>query len=158
MLKDLHPSELNPKQTGVQLQVIGTIPHQANPGDAGYDLKAAIASHITLGPNETALIPTGTAIHIKDPNIVGLIFPRSGLGAKHGIILGNATGVLDSNFQGEIMVSLWNRSEEPYTVAPKQRIAQIVFTLVIHPTFEGVYMFEEESERGAKGFGSSDAR
>jgi dUTP pyrophosphatase len=130
------------------------LPAHGRPGDAGYDLQAMIEEPIEIRPTESVLIPTGVAIYIEDPNIVGLIYPRSGLGSKLGIVLGNLTGIIDSQYQGEVMVSLWNRSYRPYTVKPDDRIAQLIFTTVLHPVFEEVEDFDE-SIRGEAGFGSS---
>ena len=130
----------------------------ATPGSAGIDLRACIDEKITIKPGECVLIPSGIAIHINDPQCAAFIFPRSGLGHKHGLVLGNLTGVIDSDYQGQIMVSAWNRNQnmsDCYTIKPMERIAQLVFLPVMHPQFELVESFEE-SVRGDGGFGSTE--
>lgn len=129
------------------------LPAYATDGSAGVDLRACIDEPIIIKAGETALIGTGLSIYIKDPNFVGLIFPRSGLGVKHGIVLGNLTGVIDSDYQGEIMVCLWNRSGKDFTLNPAERMAQYVITPIVRPTFAIVDEFDVASERGAGGFG-----
>src|SRR5690349_22382506 len=133
------------------------LPHYATTGSAGMDLRACIAAPQTIAPGDTVLIPTGIAIHIGDPELAAVILPRSGLGHKHGIVLGNLVGLIDSDYQGPLMVSCWNRSREPYTINPLDRLAQLVFLPVVQATLKLVDDFEE-SERGEGGFGSSGAR
>ena len=123
-------------------------------GSAGLDLCACIEEDIFINPNDSVLVPTGFSIHIDNPDYAAFILPRSGLGHKHGIVLGNLVGLIDSDYQGEIMVSLWTRSDEKFTVEPGARIAQMVFLPVMNPNFSIVKEFSS-SERGDKGFGSS---
>lgn len=129
-------------------------PHYASAGAAGLDLIACIEKDLVLTPNSTALIPTGIAIFIKDPGYAGLILPRSGLGHKHGIILGNSVGLIDSDYQGELKVSCWNRSSQNYTITPGLRLAQLVLVPVITPILREVTEFETTT-RGSQGFGST---
>ena len=129
-------------------------PHYATPGAAGMDLRACIEAPIRVHPGETALIPVGIAIHLADPGLAAMILPRSGLGHKHGIVLGNLVGLIDSDYQGEIFVSLWNRGHEVFTLNPLDRIAQLVVVPVVQVAFNVVETFEE-SQRGAGGFGST---
>ena len=131
-----------------------TPPHYATPGSAGLDLRACLADPLLIQPGETHLIPTGIAIHLKDPGFAALILPRSGLGHKHGIVLGNLVGLIDSDYQGEIMVSAWNRSAQSFTLNPLDRLAQLVVVPVCQMAFNVVNEFES-SERGAGGFGST---
>ena len=131
-----------------------TPPHYATPGSAGLDLRACIDSARTLLPGETQLIPTGIAIHLADPGLAAMILPRSGLGHKHGIVLGNLVGLIDSDYQGEIMVSTWNRGNEPFTLNPLDRLAQLVVVPVLQVAFNVVDEFDT-STRGAGGFGST---
>lgn len=129
----------------------------ATVGSAGIDLRACIDEKLTIKPGECVLVPSGIAIHINDPQYAAFIFPRSGLGHKHGLVLGNLTGVIDSDYQGQIMVSAWNRNQnlsDCVTINPMDRIAQLVFIPVLHPQFELVESFEE-SVRGDGGFGST---
>ncbi|MBP7546848.1 MAG: dUTP diphosphatase [Corallincola sp.] len=136
---------------------IGTdypLPAYATPGSAGMDLRACIDGPLQLAPGQTSLLPTGIAIHIADPGLAAVILPRSGLGHKHGIVLGNLVGLIDSDYQGQLMVSCWNRGQEPFTVQPGDRIAQLVLVPVVQAEFAIVDSFDE-SERGAGGFGSS---
>lgn len=130
------------------------LPDYATPGSAGLDLRACIEQPLTIAPGETRLIPTGIAIHMDDPGLAAVILPRSGLGHKHGIVLGNLVGLIDSDYQGQIMVSCWNRGSEAFTIAVGERIAQMVFVPVVRAAFELVDSFEE-SLRGAGGFGHS---
>ncbi|MCD8547659.1 MAG: dUTP diphosphatase [Aeromonadaceae bacterium] len=130
------------------------LPAYATPGSAGLDLRACLDEALTLQPGQTSLIPTGLAIHIADPKLCATILPRSGLGHKHGIVLGNLVGLIDSDYQGQLMVSMWNRSQEPFEIQPGDRIAQLVFLPVIQASFSIVGEFEG-SERGEGGFGSS---
>ena len=131
-----------------------TMPSYASLGSAGLDLRAVMDEPLVLQPGETKLIKTGLAIYIGDPGYAALILPRSGLGHKHGIVLGNLVGLIDSDYQGELMVSCWNRSQTPFTIEPMERIAQLVIVPVVQPTFEVVDEFVA-TERGTDGFGSS---
>lgn len=128
------------------------LPTYATPGSAGLDLRAMLQQAITLEPGQTILIPTGLAIHVADPGLAALILPRSGLGHKHGIVLGNLVGLIDSDYQGELMVSCWNRGQTPFTIEIGERIAQLVLVPVVQAHFELVDEFHA-SERGAGGFG-----
>jgi len=130
------------------------LPEHATAGSAGMDLRACIDQTLLIEPGETKLIPTGIAIHIADPKLAATILPRSGLGHKHGIVLGNLVGLIDSDYQGPLMVSCWNRSKECFSLEPGERLAQLVFLPVVQATFEIVNEFNE-SERGEGGFGHS---
>lgn len=130
------------------------LPAYATPGSAGLDLRACIDGPLTLQPGETQLIQTGVAIHIGDPGLAALILPRSGLGHKHGIVLGNLIGLIDSDYQGPLMVSCWNRGQEPYALRPFDRLAQLVILPVVQAAFAVVIDFAQ-SERGEGGFGST---
>lgn len=130
------------------------LPTKATDGSAGIDLRACIDEAITIKARETKLIGTGIAIYIANPNFAGLILPRSGLGHKHGIVLGNLVGLIDSDYQGELMVSIWNRSQNDFVLNPAERMAQYMIVPVAHPKFEIVSEFQE-SERGVGRFGSS---
>jgi dUTP pyrophosphatase len=130
------------------------LPEYATPGSAGLDLRACLDEPKTIQPGETVLINTGMAIYINNPAMAATILPRSGLGHKHGIVLGNLVGLIDSDYQGPLMVSCWNRGSEPYTVAPGDRIAQLVIVPVLKARFQLVEAFEETA-RGEGGFGSS---
>lgn len=143
----------------IQLQIldkrIGTeieLPHYATDGSAGMDLRACLDEALVINPGETHLIPTGIAIHIGDPGLAAVLLPRSGLGHKHGIVLGNLTGLIDSDYQGQLFVSCWNRGNDSFTVNPGERIAQMVFVPVVQASFDIVDSFDE-SDRGAGGFG-----
>jgi len=129
-------------------------PQYATPGAAGLDLRACIDAPITLVPGSTTLIPTGMAIHLDTPELAAMILPRSGLGHKHGIVLGNLVGLIDSDYQGQIFVSCWNRGHEPFVLNPMERIAQLVVVPVVQVGFNFVEEFTE-SERGEGGFGST---
>jgi dUTP pyrophosphatase len=131
-----------------------TPPHYATPGAAGLDLRACIEAPVKLNPGDTVLVPTGIAIHLADPGLAALILPRSGLGHKHGIVLGNLVGLIDSDYQGEISVSAWNRGHETFTLNPLDRLAQLVVVPVLQVAFNIVEEFAA-SERGAGGFGST---
>ena len=130
------------------------IPGYASEGSAGLDLRACIENEHTLNPGETFLLPSGISIYIKDPNYAAIILPRSGLGHKHGIVLGNLVGLIDSDYQGELLVSCWNRSDNPFVINPLERIAQLVVVPVIQAKFNLVEQYSE-SERGEGGFGST---
>lgn len=130
------------------------LPSYATPGSAGLDLRACIEHVLTLHPGETELIPTGMAIHIGNPGYAALILPRSGLGHKHGIVLGNLVGLIDSDYQGQLFVSCWNRGREPFILSPMERIAQLVIVPVLQANFNVVDEFDE-SHRGEGGFGST---
>ena len=132
-----------------------TISAPASAGSAAFDLRACIQDTLVIHPGQAELVPTGLAIHIADPALCGMILPRSGLGHKHGIVLGNLVGLIDSDYQGQLMVSVWNRSEQPYEVKPLERIAQYAVVPVVHPLFVEVEEFGAESERAEGGFGSS---
>jgi dUTP pyrophosphatase len=129
-------------------------PHYATAGSAGLDLRACIEAPITLAPGETRLIPTGMAIHLADPGYAALILPRSGLGHKHGIVLGNLVGLIDSDYQGQLMVSAWNRGQQPFELTPMERLAQLVIVPVVQAEFNVVDDFAT-SQRGEGGFGST---
>ncbi|OGU20085.1 MAG: deoxyuridine 5'-triphosphate nucleotidohydrolase [Hydrogenophilales bacterium RIFOXYD1_FULL_62_11] len=130
------------------------LPQYATAGSAGLDLRACIDAPITLQPGETQLIPTGLAIHLSDPGYAALILPRSGLGHKHGIVLGNLVGLIDSDYQGQLMVSAWNRSQQAFELTPLERLAQLVIVPVMQAEFNVVEDFET-SQRGEGGFGST---
>lgn len=130
------------------------MPAYATAGSAGLDLRAMLDEPLTLAPGETKLIKTGLAIHLADPNYAALILPRSGLGHKHGIVLGNLVGLIDSDYQGELMVSTWNRGQEAFTIEPMERIAQLVIVPVVQMQMNIVDDFAA-SDRGAGGFGST---
>ncbi|MPZ42653.1 MAG: dUTP diphosphatase [Betaproteobacteria bacterium] len=130
------------------------LPHYATPGSAGLDLRACLEKPLELKPGQTELIPAGIAIHIADPGLAAIILPRSGLGHKHGIVLGNLVGLIDSDYQGQIFVSTWNRGQAPFTVEPMERLAQLVIVPVVQVGFNVVDEFGASS-RGAGGFGST---
>ncbi|ACO76552.1 deoxyuridine 5'-triphosphate nucleotidohydrolase [Azotobacter vinelandii CA] len=130
------------------------LPAYATAGSAGLDLRAMLQEELTLEPGQTALIPTGLAIHIADPGLAALVLPRSGLGHKHGIVLGNLVGLIDSDYQGELMISCWNRGQSTFRIAVGERIAQLVLVPVMQAHFQLVESFDE-SQRGAGGFGHS---
>lgn len=138
-------------------KLIKSVPVYSTDGSAGLDLRAAIDDKINLGPNETILIPTGLSMYIKNKDYAATILPRSGLGHKKGIVLGNLVGLIDSDYQGELMISCWNRSVNEYIINPLDRIAQLVFIRVEHPRFEIVDAFDQ-TDRGDKGFGSSGTK
>ena len=148
-------------KTAIELKVLNSkignefpLPTYATSGSAGLDLRACLDESLTLAPGETQLLPTGIAIYINDPKLCATILPRSGLGHKHGIVLGNLVGLIDSDYQGELMVSCWNRSATAFTIEPGERIAQLVFLPVVQAQFTMVTDFNQ-SERGLGGFGSS---
>ena len=148
---------LDKVQIRIVNNLIKSIPTYATKGSAGLDLRAAVIDKIHLRPNETLLIPTGLSIFIDDKNYAATLLPRSGLGHKNGIVLGNLVGLIDSDYQGELMISCWNRGKESYFIEPMERIAQMVFIRVEHPEFEIVEEFQN-TERGDKGFGSSGTK
>ncbi|MDO9479989.1 MAG: dUTP diphosphatase [Hydrogenophaga sp.] len=131
------------------------LPAYATRGSAGLDLRACLDAPLTLPPNAWQLVPTGLAIHLADPGFAAMILPRSGLGHKHGIVLGNLVGLIDSDYQGQLMVSAWNRSDVAFTIEPMERIAQMVIVPVMQAQFNVVSEFTAASERGAGGYGST---
>ncbi|WP_041543480.1 dUTP diphosphatase [Oceanimonas sp. GK1] len=149
MMKPIELKILDPR--------VGTdfpLPAYATPGSAGLDLRACLDTPLELAPGDTQLLPTGIAIHIQDPGLCATILPRSGLGHKHGIVLGNLVGLIDSDYQGQLMVSCWNRGKDSFTIMPGERIAQLVILPVVQAEFTLVDDFDQ-SERGEGGFGSS---
>ena len=146
-------------QLSVQIKILhplmaDQLPQYATSGSAGLDLRACIEQPITLQPGETYLVPTGLAIHLADPNYAALILPRSGLGHKNGIVLGNLVGLIDSDYQGELKISLWNRGQEEFVIEPSARIAQMIIIPVMQANFTVVEEFAQ-SDRGEGGFGST---
>jgi dUTP pyrophosphatase len=133
------------------------MPAYATEASAGLDLRAALEAPLLLEPGDTALIPSGLAIHLADPTLCAVVLPRSGLGHRHGIVLGNGTGLIDADYQGPLMISTWNRGREPFTIAPGDRIAQLVVLPIVRATLQVVDTFEE-SARGAGGFGHTGVR
>src|SRR5712671_3345726 len=133
------------------------LPHYATAGAAGLDLRACVDAPLTLRPGDSQLVPSGIAIHLGDPGFAAMVLPRSGLGAKHGIVLGNLVGLIDSDYQGQILVSVWNRGNGVFTIQPLDRIAQLIVVPVVQVEFEVVEEFAA-SARGAGGFGSTGAR
>ncbi|MBN1239302.1 MAG: dUTP diphosphatase [Gammaproteobacteria bacterium] len=133
------------------------LPQRATPGSAGVDLRAMLDGPQSLAPGQCTLIPSGIAIHLEDPGLAAMILPRSGLGHKHGIVLGNLVGLIDSDYQGELLISCWNRGDTPFSIEPGERIAQLVIVPVVPATFEVVTEFDESS-RGAGGFGHTGTR
>lgn len=131
-----------------------SLPAYATPGSAGLDLRAALNEPLVLAPGQAELVPTGLALHLGDPGLAAMILPRSGLGHKHGIVLGNLVGLIDSDYQGPLMVSAWNRSSQPYTLQPLERLAQLVIVPVVQAAFRVVEGFEA-TQRGEGGFGST---
>jgi dUTP pyrophosphatase len=130
------------------------LPHYATDGSAGLDMRACIDEVLTVEPGDTVLVPSGLAIHIADPGLAAVLLPRSGLGHKHGLVLGNLTGLIDSDYQGQVFISIWNRSSKSYGIEPGERIAQMVFVPVEQVQFDVVEEFDD-SERGEGGFGHS---
>lgn len=131
------------------------LPQYATAGSAGLDLRACLDAPLTLAPNAWQLVPTGLAIHLRDPSFAAMILPRSGLGHKHGIVLGNLVGLIDSDYQGQLMVSCWNRSDVPFTMEPMERIAQMVIVPVVQAQWRVVEEFDSPTARGAGGYGST---
>lgn len=151
-------------KTSIELKILDSrigsefpLPAYATPGSAGMDLRAMIDTTMTIAPGETQLIPTGIAIHVADPGLAAVILPRSGLGHKHGIVLGNLVGLIDSDYQGPLMVSCWNRSDTPFTLEIGDRLAQLVFVPVVQAQFKLVDEFDS-SDRGEGGFGHSGTK
>ena len=130
------------------------LPHYATDGSAGLDMRAVINDALSVAPGETVLVPTGLAIHVADPGLAAVLLQRSGLGHKHGLVLGNLTGLIDSDYQGQVYISCWNRSSKAYDIQPGERIAQMVFVPIEQVKFNIVEEFDD-SERGAGGFGHS---
>ncbi|MBY5923334.1 dUTP diphosphatase [Ferrimonas balearica] len=148
-------------KTPIELKILDSrlgsewpLPDYATPGSAGMDLRAMLDTPLTLAPGQTELVPTGLAIHIGDPGLAATILPRSGLGHKHGIVLGNLVGLIDSDYQGQLFVSVWNRGQDSFTMNPGERIAQLVFLPVVQAAFKLVDDFDASS-RGEGGFGHS---
>ena len=138
----------------IDARLLSQMPAYATPGSAGLDLRACLDAALTLLPNAWQLVPTGMALHLADPNYAALILPRSGLGHKHGIVLGNLVGLIDSDYQGQLMVSAWNRSAQSFTIEPMERIAQLVIVPVVQAQFNLVNEFAA-SQRGEGGYGST---
>ena len=150
-----------PKRRALQVRILDPrvgrefpLPQYATPGSAGLDLRACLEAPLTLMPGQSQLVPTGIAIHVGDPGLAAVLLPRSGLGHKHGIVLGNLVGLIDSDYQGQVMVSCWNRGQAAFTIEPGERIAQMVVVPVVQVDFEVVESFDA-SHRGDGGFGSS---
>ena len=133
------------------------MPDYATSASAAFDLRAALERPLTLAPGDAALVPSGLAIHLADPTLCALVLPRSGLGHKHGIVLGNGTGLIDADYQGPLLISVWNRGNEPFTIAPGDRIAQLLVLPIVRATLQVVDTFEE-SARGSGGFGHTGVR
>jgi len=133
------------------------LPEYATPASAALDLRAALDAPLDLAPGDAALVPSGLAIHLADPGLCAVVLPRSGLGHKHGIVLGNGTGLIDADYQGPLLISVWNRGREPFTIAPGDRIAQLVVLPIVRATLQVVDTFEA-SARGAGGFGHTGVR
>ena len=131
------------------------LPSYGTPGSAGLDLRACIDQTIEIAPGQTVLVPTGLAIYVEDPRYAAFILPRSGLGHKHGIVLGNLVGLIDSDYQGQLMVSTWNRGSTPFKLEPMERLAQLVIVPVVQAQFNVVQEFAAKSERGEGGYGST---
>jgi dUTP pyrophosphatase len=148
------PHEVKIKLLDPRLGDTIPLPHYATAGSAGLDLRACVDAPLEIAPGATELIPTGLAIHLDDPGLAAMILPRSGLGHKHGIVLGNLVGLIDSDYQGQLFVSCWNRSSDSFTIAVGERIAQMVIVPVVHANFSVVDDFAA-SARGAGGFGHS---
>ena len=160
--RQTHRRHVADQQVTIALKILDErirphLPTYATPGSAGMDLRACIDAPVNLDPGHTELVPTGIAIHIADPRIAAMILPRSGLGHKHGIVLGNLVGLIDSDYQGELMVSCWNRGDRQFVLNPMERLAQLVLVPVIQTSFRIVDAFED-TVRGAQGFGSSGKR
>ena len=159
--KIINKTKGNTKLKNVKLKILNPligdkvpIPKYETKGSAGLDLRACIDEKLILKPSKTEMVPMGFAIHLEDEGLAALVIPRSGLGSKHGIVLGNLVGLIDSDYQGELMVPAWNRSNEVFEINPGDRIAQMIIVPIVQANFEIVEDFEK-SERGVKGFGSS---
>ena len=139
----------------IDARMADQLPAYATTGSAGLDLRACLNEPLTLQPNAWQLVPTGIAVHLKDPAYAAMLLPRSGLGHKHGIVLGNLVGLIDSDYQGQLMVSAWNRSDVAFTIEPMERIAQMVIVPVVQATFNVLTDFDTASERGEGGYGST---
>jgi dUTP pyrophosphatase len=139
----------------IDARMADQLPAYATTGSAGLDLRACLNEPLTLEPNAWQLVPTGIAVHLKDPAYAAMLLPRSGLGHKHGIVLGNLVGLIDSDYQGQLMVSAWNRSDVAFTIEPMERIAQMVIVPVVQATFNVLTDFDTASERGEGGYGST---
>ena len=139
----------------IDARMADQLPAYATSGSAGLDLRACLNEPLTLEPNAWQLVPTGIAVHLKDPAYAAMLLPRSGLGHKHGIVLGNLVGLIDSDYQGQLMVSAWNRSDVAFTIEPMERIAQMVIVPVVQATFNVLTDFDTASERGEGGYGST---
>ena len=148
------PKNMNIDVRVLDPRMVDQLPAYATPGSAGLDLRACLDAPLRLAANAWQLVPTGIAIYLADPNFAALILPRSGLGHKHGIVLGNLVGLIDSDYQGQLMVSAWNRSDVPFTIAPMERIAQLMIVPVVQAEFNVVQVFPD-SERGEGGYGST---
>lgn len=148
------PRPLKVRILDARIGTVFPLPAYATSGSAGMDLRACLDGPVALEPGRAQLIPTGLAIHIEDPGLAAVILPRSGLGHKHGIVLGNLVGLIDSDYQGQLLVSCWNRGQEPFTIQPGERIAQLVVVPVVQVALEVVQDFTD-SARGAGGFGHS---
>ena len=131
------------------------MPAYATPGSAGLDLRACLTEPLTLAPNDWQLVPTGMALYLADPHYAAMILPRSGMGHKHGIVLGNLVGLIDSDYQGQLMVSAWNRTDVAFTIEPMERIAQLVIVPVVQASFNVVREFADVSQRATGGYGST---
>ena len=139
----------------LDLRMAEALPSYGTAGAAGLDLRAALSEKLVVNPGEVVLVGTGVAMHLADPSLAAMILPRSGLGHKHGIVLGNLVGLIDSDYQGELKVSVWNRSDKPYTIEPMERLAQMVIVPVVQAQFNVVAEFAAASERGEAGYGST---
>lgn len=150
--------ELNLKTVDVKIldpRLQDNLPTYATPGSAGLDLRACLDSAIDIEPGQTVLVPTGLSIHIADPGYAAMILPRSGMGHKNGIVLGNLVGLIDSDYQGPLMVSTWNRGQNTFRLEPMERLAQLVIVPVVQAAFRVVHEFDSQSDRGTGGFGST---
>lgn len=150
--------ETNPASIGLKIldpRIKDYLPHYATSGSAGMDLHACIDAPVELQPGKTTMITTGIAIHINNPSLAAVILPRSGLGSKHGIVLGNLVGLIDSDYQGQLLIAAWNRGQSAYTLQPFERLAQLVIVPVVQAQFKIVEDFEQTTERGTGGYGST---
>lgn len=156
-MKDVGPQAVEVKLLDPRFGDEWPLPAYATAASAGMDLRAAIEAPLTLQPGDTALVPSGLAIHLGNPHLCAVVLPRSGLGHRHGIVLGNGTGLIDADYQGPLLISVWNRGHEAFTVQPGDRIAQLVVVPVVRVEFQVVDTFED-SARGAGGFGHTGVR